>query len=104
MHAVAHAIRGERPADLLDDLLVRRNLGEGERQGGGPEPGEVFPQLEDAAVVQAQPLPDGVAPLHHRVERADAGLVAVNERPVHVDEEVAVPFVELLQQPTRLHA
>lgn len=97
VHPVPHAVRRERPADLLDDLLIRGNLGEGERQGGGPEPGEVLPQLEDAPVVQAQPLPDRIAPLHNRVERADAGFVAVNERPVHVDDEIAVPLVKPLQ-------
>ena len=38
-----------------------------------------------------------LAPLHHRVERADAGLVAVNERAAHVDDEIPVPLVKPLQ-------
>ena len=62
MHAVAHAVRDERTTDLLDDLLVRGDVDEGESQRGGPEPGEVLVELEDASVVQAQAFPDGIAP------------------------------------------
>ena len=50
---------------------------------------------EDAAVVQPQPFPHGVAALHRRVERADARLVAVHEPAVDVDDQVAVALVEL---------
>jgi ribose 5-phosphate isomerase A len=46
---------------------------------------EVLGQLEHPPVVDAQPLPHGVAPLHGRVERADAGGVAVGELAVDVD-------------------
>ena len=52
---------------------------EGKRQGGAAEAVEVFGELEDAAVVEAEAFPDGVAALHGRVEGADAGLVAVDE-------------------------
>ena len=42
-------------------------------------------QLEDAAIVEPQPFPNGIAPLDHRIEWADAGLVAVNKPAVDVD-------------------
>ena len=42
-------------------------------------------------------FPHGVAALHGRVERADRGLVAVDELAVDVDEEIAVLVVGFLE-------
>ena len=58
---------------------------------------QVLDQPEDPAVVEPQALPDRVAALHRAVERADAGLVAVHELAVDVDEQVAVALVEGLE-------
>ena len=77
--------------------FVRRDLRERQSQGRAAEPVEVLVQAEDAAVVEAQPFPDGVAALHDRIERADAGLVAMDEAAVDVDDEVAVFVVEFLE-------
>ena len=94
---VAHAVRGQGPADLDDDLVVRRDVVEGEREGRGAQAGQVFAQLEDAPVVQPESLPDRVAPLHHGVEGADSSLVAVKEVSVHIHEKVPVALVEALK-------
>ena len=76
MHAVVHPVRLERAADLRHDRLARRDLRERERLGRVHQSVEVLFQPEDAAAVESQPLPDGVAALDDGVERADAGLVA----------------------------
>ena len=61
------------------------------------QPGQVLVQPEDLPGVQPQPLPDRVAALDDRVERAHRRLVAVGERAVHVDDQVAVALIEALQ-------
>lgn len=48
--------------DLLGDLVVRGDRGEGEGLGAADEPVEVLGEAEDAPVVEAEPLPHGVAP------------------------------------------
>ena len=77
-----------------------------ERQGLGrpAQPGQVLVQPEDPAVVEPQALPDRVAALHGRVERADRGLVPVGQVPADVDDQVAVPLVESLQHRSLLLA
>ncbi len=50
-------------------------------------------EFEDGVVVESEAFPDGVAALDGGVEWADAGVVAVDEFGVDVDEEVAVAFV-----------
>ena len=97
MNAVAHLVRGQRAPDLVDDFFVRRNFRKGERFRGTPEPGEMFVQFEDAAVIEPQSFPDRVAALHRGIKRADAGLVAVHELAVDVHQQVAVLLVELLE-------
>src|SRR6266496_2562022 len=57
----------------------------------------MFVQLEDLAVVETQSLPDRVAALHHGVEWTDAGLIAVDQVAVDVDDQIAISVVELLQ-------
>ena len=52
---------------------------------------------EDPPAVQAQALPDGVAALHDRVERADRGLVAMRQPAADADDQVPVALVEGLQ-------
>ena len=61
MHAVVHVVRFESALDLLDDLVVRRNLGECQSQGRASQPVEVAFELEDPSIVQAQTLPDCIA-------------------------------------------
>ena len=97
MHAVAHLVRVQRATDLPDEVRVVRDLGEGERLRRGTQPAQVVFEAEDASVVEAQPLPHRVAALHDAVEGAHAGLVAVHERTVHVDEDVRVAWIEALQ-------
>jgi hypothetical protein len=54
-------------------------------------------QFENAAVVQPQSFPDRVASLHSRIERADGGLIAMEESTVYVNHQIPVLFVELLK-------
>ena len=64
--------------------------------------GEVLVQLEDPAIVEPEPLPNGIASLHDGVEGADARLVPVKQPAVHIDDQVAVAFVrraEACEQP-----
>ncbi len=98
--AVGHSVRGQRPPDLLDDLVVGRDLDEGQRLGGAVKAIEMLAQPEDAAVVKPQTFPYGIATLDHGIERADPGLVAVDQLPVDVDLQVTVSFVESLQHPS----
>ena len=69
---------------------------ERQRLRRAPQPGQVLGELEDPAAVQPQPLPHRVAALHDRVERADPGLVAVDQGVVDPDDQVAVALVVLL--------
>ena len=52
-NAVAHVVGFERGADLLDDLLVRRDLTKGHRQGGGAQSIQMLLEFEDLALIQA---------------------------------------------------
>src|SRR5689334_16292117 len=61
-----------------------------------PQPVQVLPQLEDAPLVDAQPLPHGVPALNGGVEGADPGLVTVDQLTVDVDEKIGVARVERL--------
>ena len=69
-------------------------MGEGDGQGSRARPRDVLVELADAAVVEAQTFPHRVAALHRGVEWAHARLVAVKQFPVHVDDQVAIAFVE----------
>jgi hypothetical protein len=57
----------------------------------------MFVQLKDAAIIEAQSFPDGVAALYSRIERANTSLIAVNQATVDIDDQVAIAFVELLK-------
>ena len=57
---------------------------------------QMFAEFEVSAVVKAQAFPDGVAALCRGIEGADPGAVAREELTINVNQEVAVPFVELL--------
>src|SRR5262249_30179845 len=70
------------------------NLGEREGLRGPAQPGQVFGEPEDPAVVEPQPFPDRIAALHDRVERADAGLIPVREPAADADQQIAVALVE----------
>src|SRR4030095_16896757 len=78
MNAISHLVCGERALDFLDDFLARRNFGE--RQGARRtlESVEMFVELKNSAAIQAQPLPDGVAALHCRIEWANPGFVTMH--------------------------
>ena len=54
------------------------DFAEGQSEGRIAQPVQVLVQLEDAPIVEPQALPDGVAALDDRVERADTGLVPVD--------------------------
>jgi len=97
MHAVAHLVGGQRAANLLDDLFMRRDLGEGERHGRTAKPIEMLDQFEDPAVVHPQAFPNGVAALHSRIKGTDARLVAMHQPAVDVDKQVSIAFVEFLE-------
>src|SRR6202034_3147985 len=79
------------------DLLGRGDLAERERLGRVPQPGQVLIQPEDPAAVQPQALPDRVAALDGRIERADPGLVPVAELAVHADDQIPVAVIKGLQ-------
>jgi len=97
VHAVVHLIRLECALDLADDLVVKRNVGKRQRERRASQSVEMLVQLEDSPVVDAQALPDGVAALNRGVERADAGLVTVNQLTVDVDQQILVLRIELLE-------
>ena len=59
-------------------------------------------QAEDFSVVNTKPFPHGIAPLHGGVERTDAGLVAVQQLAVYVDQQIAVFLIEFLEHDFRL--
>ena len=60
------------------------------------DPVKMLLQLEDASLVQPQPLPHRITALHRGVKRADACLIAMDETTVDIDEQVAVLRVECL--------
>ena len=70
---------------------------ERERLGRVPQPGQVLVQPEDPPGVEPQALPDRVAALDRGVERAHRGPVAVGELAAHVDDQVAVALIVILQ-------
>jgi hypothetical protein len=72
VHAVRHVVGRERALDLADDLLVRRDALECEREGGRAQAGEMLFEREDATVVEAKSFPNRVAALDRAVERRDA--------------------------------
>jgi len=94
---VDHPVRLERAPDLPGDLLVGRDLLERARPGRVPETIEMLGEAEDPPLVEPQPLPHRVASLHCAVERADPGFVAMDEIPVHVDDQITIAFVERLE-------
>ena len=57
----------------------------------------MFREAKDAAFVQSQAFPNAVAALYQRVEGAYAGLVAMDELAIDVDDEFTIALVELLQ-------
>jgi hypothetical protein len=57
---------------------------------------EVLLEPEDPSRVQAQAFPDRITALDDGVERADAGLVAVDQSAGDVDDQVAIAFVVAL--------
>src|SRR5439155_10177162 len=61
------------------------------------QPVEMFVELENSTVIQAQPFPDCVAALHCRIERADPCFVTMHQLPVDIDDQVAVSLIEFLQ-------
>src|SRR5262245_31217122 len=58
----------------------------------------MFDELEDAAAVHAQAFPNCVASLNNGIEWAHPSLFAMDQLAVDVDDQVAVPLIEALQQ------
>src|ERR1043166_5814314 len=100
MHAVAHLVGDECALDLLNNLFPGRKIDKCESARGTLEPVKMLVQFENAAVVKAQAFPNGVAPLHRRIEGAYSGFVAVHELAVDVDDQVAVLGIKFLQHRT----
>ena len=61
------------------------------------QPIKMFVQFENATVIKSQTFPDSIPTLHGRIEWTDPGLIAMNELPVDVNDQVAISFVEFLQ-------
>ncbi len=97
MHAVVHLVGGEGALDLLHDHFARWDFCERQGTRGVKEAIEMLIQLEDSPVIKPQSLPDRITSLHRRVERTNAGFVAMNELAVEVDQQVAVSLIKLLQ-------
>jgi hypothetical protein len=100
MDAIRHIVGCERLPDLLDYRFMRWDFGKGQGQCGTAQAIEMFSEFEDATFVEPETLPDSVAPLHGRVERAHGGLVAVDQIPVDVHDQVFVLLVESLMHAT----
>src|SRR5690606_7070104 len=75
--------------DCLDDGLLHRLGGHGDLKPNGPgrtvEPVHMLPKLEDAAVVQPDPLKDAVAVEKTVVEDGDLRLLPGDQLAVEVD-------------------
>src|SRR5262245_61449577 len=97
MNAIGHFVGRKRLPDLLDNRFVRWNLCEGQSQRGTAQAIEMFGEFEDAALIKPKAFPNGVAALYGRVEGAHAGVVAMDQIPVYVDDQVLVLFVESLK-------
>ena len=54
-------------------------------------------QPKDASLIEPQTFPYAVTALHDAVERADTGLIAMDELTVDVDDEIPVPLIKLLK-------
>jgi hypothetical protein len=52
---------------------------------------------EDAALVEPEAFPHGVPTLNDAVERAYAGLIAMDELTVDVDDEIPIPLIKSLE-------
>ena len=69
---------------------------------GRSQPVEMFTQPEDPPLVDAQAFPHRIPSLHSAVERADSRLAAVMKRPIDIDEDLAVSFIEGLKHQSLL--
>jgi hypothetical protein len=54
-------------------------------------------QFEDASVVESQTFPNCVAALHGGIERTNASLIAMDEPPVDIYDQIAILLVKLLE-------
>jgi hypothetical protein len=100
VHFVAHLVRLKSSFDLGNHFFSRWDLSKRKRPGGSFQAIEVFVQFEDAALIQAQSLPYRIPALHCRIKRADAGVIAMNQATVYVNDQIPVPFIEFLQHLT----
>lgn len=97
MNAIVHLVSDQGAADFIDDFLPFRNFPERQSVRREFQPGEMLVQFEDAALVKAQTFPDRVSSLNGGIEWTYAGLIAVQQTPVDVNDEIMVPLVELLE-------
>src|SRR5947207_11108812 len=97
MNAIAHVIGRERAPDFIDNFFPWRSFAKQKGAGRAFQTIEVLVQFEDAAVVESQAFPNGVATLHDRIERADPRFVAMDQTAIDIDDQVAISLVELLE-------
>ena len=86
MNAVEHFVSRKRAPDFIDNFFPWRSVAKRQGAGRAFQTIEVLVQFEDAAVVESQAFPNGVATLHDRIERADPGLVAMDETAIDIDD------------------
>ena len=82
---------------LTPDGLVAGHVLEVERMRRVLQALQVGIQAEDAPVVDAQALPDGISTLYHAVEDRYLGRLARVERTVDVDFDIVVFRIVLLK-------
>src|SRR5205085_2686265 len=92
-----HLVRRKRALNLANNVFVRRHFCKRQCLRRAAQSIEVLIEPKDASVIQPQPFPDGVATLHHRIERADAGLIARQQLAVDINNDITISLVELLQ-------
>mmetsp|Transcript_22813 Transcript_22813/g.65793 ORF Transcript_22813/g.65793 Transcript_22813/m.65793 type:complete len:261 (+) Transcript_22813:2138-2920(+) len=101
VRSVPHAVGGQSSKYRLHNLLLGVDVLKSQRLGRLEQPLQMPVELEHLAVVDAQPLPRGIAPLHGRIPRTDARLTPRKEPPsarrTDVDQNVLVAgiFVDL---------
>lgn len=86
MNTVALVIGRERAPDFIDNFFPWGNLDKRKREGRALQAIEVLVQFEDAAAIESQAFPNGVATLHGRIERADPPLVAMEQPAIDIDD------------------
>ena len=96
VHAIVHAVGLEGIEDSLCNGGAARHLLESQDVSRVLQALQVALQAEDAAVVNPQAFPDGIATLHGTVKYGNAGFLPGVEPTVDMDEDIVVFSVVLL--------